>query len=472
MYSLVRFLIMVLVSMAVWMAIGLGVGFLLHRFVPAIDLGMATLIGVVTLGAVFCGSAGFRPWRPSTVTTTSNGLKPHSRRHPRPDLRARARPDFSYRMWPHGILGSRFSAFAVSIREPQHKGYIMHPILRMLWLAVHHHWCSVGRARLAGCSLGVLLGLGLMLVGCNNSGNQGHLASQSSPPPAMERQVVANLLTLYLTALRQADIDRVDALLSPAAPQAQAVASGQQSSLRQGAAGAVTDVEALRATLSATFRTRTVTALDIPTDTVRVAPDNRSVTFLEIETTEASATLVQQTRLFRTTWALTQDEVDGTVTVRIGAVQREGPLVQVTTPGQVQAGALTRVEVQGTGEAFALAGVEVTVPETRAVQTLMAIDDAWQGVFTPPLQPSPQPLRVQLHGAGGEALVLQHPYRLRVPGEGVVTRVPGTETTRVFAVAVAPDGTVWAGGDGRCHTISGAARGDPRHPGWPPACAP
>ena len=53
MYSLVRFLIMVLVSMAVWMAIGLGVGFLLHRVVPAIDLGMATLIGVVTLGGCF-----------------------------------------------------------------------------------------------------------------------------------------------------------------------------------------------------------------------------------------------------------------------------------------------------------------------------------------------------------------------------------------------------------------------------------
>jgi hypothetical protein len=52
-YSLVRFLIMVLVSMAVWMAIGLGVGFLLHRLVPAIDLGMATLIGVVTLGGCF-----------------------------------------------------------------------------------------------------------------------------------------------------------------------------------------------------------------------------------------------------------------------------------------------------------------------------------------------------------------------------------------------------------------------------------
>jgi hypothetical protein len=52
-YSLLRFLIMVLVRMAVWMAIGLGVGFLLHRLVPTIDLGMATLIGVVTLGGRF-----------------------------------------------------------------------------------------------------------------------------------------------------------------------------------------------------------------------------------------------------------------------------------------------------------------------------------------------------------------------------------------------------------------------------------
>jgi hypothetical protein len=48
--SLVRFLNIVLLSMGVWMAIGLGVGFRLHRLVPAIDMGIATLIGVVTLG--------------------------------------------------------------------------------------------------------------------------------------------------------------------------------------------------------------------------------------------------------------------------------------------------------------------------------------------------------------------------------------------------------------------------------------
>jgi hypothetical protein len=46
--SLVRFLIMVLLCMGVWIAIGLGVGVLLHWLVPAMDVGMATLIGVVT----------------------------------------------------------------------------------------------------------------------------------------------------------------------------------------------------------------------------------------------------------------------------------------------------------------------------------------------------------------------------------------------------------------------------------------
>jgi hypothetical protein len=52
-WSLFRFLIMVFISMAVWIAVGLGVGFLLHGLIPSIDLGMGTLIGVVTLGGCF-----------------------------------------------------------------------------------------------------------------------------------------------------------------------------------------------------------------------------------------------------------------------------------------------------------------------------------------------------------------------------------------------------------------------------------
>jgi hypothetical protein len=41
-HSLLWFVIMVFLSMGGWMTVGLGVGFLLHRLVPAIDLGMAT----------------------------------------------------------------------------------------------------------------------------------------------------------------------------------------------------------------------------------------------------------------------------------------------------------------------------------------------------------------------------------------------------------------------------------------------
>ena len=96
----------------------------------------------------------------------------------------------------------------------------MHPILHKLWLAIRHHRCPVERADPVGHPLGVLLGLGLLLVGCNNSGNQGRLTPRSGPTPALERQAVDNLLSLYRTAVGQADIDRVDALLAPAAPQA------------------------------------------------------------------------------------------------------------------------------------------------------------------------------------------------------------------------------------------------------------
>lgn len=53
MHSLVRFLLMLLLIMGVWIGIGLGIGFVLHRLVPAIDVGMGTLIGVVTLGLSF-----------------------------------------------------------------------------------------------------------------------------------------------------------------------------------------------------------------------------------------------------------------------------------------------------------------------------------------------------------------------------------------------------------------------------------
>jgi hypothetical protein len=54
---------------------------------------------------------------------------------------------------------------------------------------------------------------------------------------------------------------------------------------------------------------------------------------------------------------------------------------------------------------------------------------------------------VWVRSTSGAELVIAHAYRLRQAGEGVVQPVAGTTTTRLLAVAVAPDGTVWAGGD-------------------------
>src|SRR5207244_13608239 len=140
----------------------------------------------------------------------------------------------------------------------------------------------------------------------------------------------------------------------------------------------------------------------------------RGASVLELEQTDDPAAVVQQRRLFRRTWRPTPEQGPGVATFRIGAVQREGPGVQVTTRGQVQAGALTRVEVTGTGVPFPLPGVEVEVPESGVVQLLVAIDSRWHGLFTPPRTPSPQPLRVRLRGRQGGALELRHRYRLRL----------------------------------------------------------
>src|SRR5437879_5847357 len=293
----------------------------------------------------------------------------------------------------------------------------------------------------------MLLGLAFLWAGCGTSDHQ-MLTTPTAASPLLEQQAIANLFDLYRQALLQQDIDRLQALLAAETSSAQPGTPRQQAAPRQEDGSPLTDAGAFLTAMSTAFRTLTITGFELPAETVQVAADRRSVTFLEIETTEEPAMLVQQTRLLRTTWGLTPDQVPGVTTFRIGAVRREGPVVQVITRGQIQAGALTRVEVTGTGAPFSLAGVEVEVPETGAVHTLVATTDRWHGLFTPPQSPSPQPLRVRLRGPQGEAMGLSHRYRLRLAGQGVVESIPGTGATRLFAVAVAPDSTVWAGGDG------------------------
>ena len=70
--------------------------------------------------------------------------------------------------------------------------------------------------------LGLLLLLGL-LVGCQDSGNNGSLAPSPASSPPVEQQAITNLLDLYRTAVMQEDSDRLAALLQPTALLSQAV---------------------------------------------------------------------------------------------------------------------------------------------------------------------------------------------------------------------------------------------------------
>ena len=107
-------------------------------------------------------------------------------------------------------------------------------------------------------------------------------------------------------------------------------------------------------------------------------------------------------------------------------------------------------------EALRQAAVEVPGPGAGAVQRLAATRDQVQGTFTAPAGTEMQSLPVRALGTTGETLVFAHRYRLHQVREGIAQRVVGTGTTRFLAVTVAPDGTVWAGGDsgGRLYQVA------------------
>jgi hypothetical protein len=158
--------------------------------------------------------------------------------------------------------------------------------------------------------------------------------------------------------------------------------------------------------------------------------------------------LTQATWVFRTTWQLARSEVDAVVTFHIAAVTRRGPLVEVHTPGLLLAGPPAPVEVRAASPAFALAAADLTEPVTGARQHLRAVAGRVQGTFVAAATPAVARLDVRAVGMDGTALAFTHRYRLHQAREGIAQRLAGTGTTRFLAVTVAPDGTVWAGGEG------------------------
>ncbi len=285
----------------------------------------------------------------------------------------------------------------------------------------------------------MIYGIMLLAIGCSPGGESGSLSSPMPSVPQLEQQAIANMLELYRQAVLQEDIDRLQALVPPESTATPAAAT-----------------PTFLTTLGKHFRAVNITALHIPAETVQVAADRRSMSFLEIESAirldPLVKQIVQQTQLFRTTVHIVVQETNGVVTIRMSRLQRSAaPLVQIITPGQVQAEALTRLEVIGSREPFGVTEVQIVVPGvvpgTEVSGTLARNGERFYGVFTPPDIAAPQPLQIHLRGSNGETMTLQHPYKMRRRGEGVVQRLDETGGTLLTSVAVASDGTVWAGGN-------------------------
>lgn len=316
------------------------------------------------------------------------------------------------------------------------------------------------RDRMSYAVLGVLLGLGLLLTGCGGGGGDNGTLTPggASSESRFEVQAIEQLLSLYRTALLHEDIDRLAELLVPVgtATQASTAAGASVSvpgSLRQ---EPQTLLEEMRDAFGSAAQLRTAVVLQ----DMQLASDRRSLAFLETTSLIRQRSLEdieQQTQCVRVTMQIAQGVENGSSRFRIAALQRT-LLAVVTTQGRLQPGAPSRVEVAGTTALFALTGVEVEVPETGVRQALTLQGERFQGLLSIPPQPaSPAALRVSLHGPQGETLTFAHAYQVHRQGDGVVQRLPGTETLGAFfAVTVGPDGTVWAGG-----RDSGASRGGP-----------
>jgi hypothetical protein len=235
----------------------------------------------------------------------------------------------------------------------------------------------------------------------------------------------------YRQALVHEDIDRLQSLLA-------------DSTLVQ--TRTLSTLPAFRDQLGETFRHRTVQ--DLVLQDVTIVDEPPSTSFLEVESSLDPVTLEQQTQVFRTTFELARTEVGSVVRFRIASVSRQGPLVQVTTPGLLVAGPPQAVTLHSPTSAFRLDTVELTAPESGLVQRMTVDGDAASGSFISAAGPHLHRLRVHATSRDGETLNFEHRYRLHQSQEGIAQRVSGTGTTRFFALTVAADGTVWAGGDG------------------------
>ena len=274
----------------------------------------------------------------------------------------------------------------------------------------------------------------LLLSRCSPSGDRvGDVSTPTEPSAQVERQAIENLLELYREAILNEDIDRLQSLLAPETP----VSSTQSRS--------VITATTFHQTVSDTFRHRTILAHHLQTESI--AEDRQSATFVEVLSSLNPDQIIQQTEVFRTTFTLLRQKVGEVINFRIATVRRDGPLVEVTTPGLMVAGPPSPLIVRAPSDHFNLASADLADP-IGDPEPLEVTDNRAAGTFTAQSGAQLHSLPMQARSTDGEIFSFAHHYRLHQTQEGIAQRVGGTGTTRFFAVSVTANGTVWGGGDG------------------------
>ena len=144
---------------------------------------------------------------------------------------------------------------------------------------------------------------------------------------------------------------------------------------------------------------------------------------------------------------LVRTQSGSTTSFRIGQVTRQGPVVLITTPGQVQASSLARVTVSDPVGLFTLSSGKARQSATVSEQALRSSGDQLIGTLTVPSETSTATVQIDLQSSSGETLLVTHTLRVRQAIDQTIQPIAGTTSTRLQAVTVAGDGTVWAGGD-------------------------
>jgi len=320
-------------------------------------------------------------------------------------------------------------------------------------LSQQRWWWRVGQV--------LLLGLTLFVSGCETSGDIDDLA----PPDSSDRVVEASvrkLLELYVDALRNEDIDRLQRLLDPTE------GSPVQNPPSLAAGMAMLSPDDLREEVTDVFKQFSVSDVRFLEVDMALDADLPSVSFWEFRSVEGVSDLddfEQQTRVSRMVFQLARradEAVPDVTSLLITAVARQESLVRVTLSGQIQPEATTEVKVQSLEGIFAINELEI-----KAVAPDVMLEDAdcmampgasvaietirpathFRGNFTSPRTSGMHFLCVRVR-SGAEDVTFLHPYRLSIPDVTVAAiGDSGVTSTPLFGVAVSQNGDVWFGGE-------------------------